>query len=86
MIVSSLVAATIAATQPAPAPQPMTIPAPAAEKKMACCEKMANGASETRHAGEHAVSDAGCECCKGMKHEDKAAAGASPEGHASHDH
>ena len=60
MIVSSLVAAAVAATQPAPAPQPMAAPAPAAEKKMACCEKMAKGE--------------GCECCKDMKPEGKAAA------------
>jgi hypothetical protein len=72
MIVSSLVAASIAATQPAPAPQPLAIPTPAAEKKMACCEKMAK--------------DEGCECCKGMNHEDKAAAGGNQDGHAGHDH
>jgi hypothetical protein len=71
MIVSSLIAATVAASQPASAPQPMAAPAPAAEKKMACCEKMAKGE--------------GCECCKGMKHEDKAAA-SGEDGHAGHDH
>lgn len=52
MIVSTLVAATIAAAQPAPPPQPMAAPAPAGEKKMACCEKMAKGE--------------GCGCCKDM--------------------
>ena len=51
MIVSTLIAATVAA-QPAPAPAPAATPAPAAEKKMACCDKMANGE--------------GCDCCKGM--------------------
>ena len=43
MIASTLIAATVAAAQPAPAPQPMAAPAPSAEKKMACCEKMAKG-------------------------------------------
>ena len=71
MIVSSLIAATVAAAQPAPEPQPMAAPAPA-EKKMACCEMMAKGE--------------GCECCKDMKHEDKAAAGSSDDAHAGHDH
>jgi hypothetical protein len=51
MIVSTLVAASVAA-QPAPAPKPMAAPAPTAEKKMACCEKMAKGE--------------GCACCKDM--------------------
>ena len=51
MIVSSLIAASVAA-QPAPTPQPSSAPAPAAEKKMACCEKMAKGD--------------GCACCKDM--------------------
>jgi hypothetical protein len=53
MIVTTLVAATVAAAEPAPAPQPMAVPAPAAEKKMACCDKM--------KAGE------GCDCCKDME-------------------
>lgn len=63
MIVSSLVAAAVAATQPAPAPQPMATPAPAAEKKMDCCEKMAKGE--------------GCACCKDMAKDEpkKGAAG-----------
>ena len=52
MIVSSLIAASVAAAQPAPAPQPTAAPAPAAEKKMACCDKMAKGE--------------GCSCCKDM--------------------
>lgn len=51
MIASTLIAATVAAAQPAPAPQPMAAPAPSAEKKMACCEKMAKGE--------------GCGCCTG---------------------
>ena len=50
MIVSTLIAATIAAAQPAPAPQPEATPSPAAEKQMACCEEMAKGE--------------GCACCK----------------------
>lgn len=52
MIVTTLIAATVAAAEPAPAPQPTAAPAPVAEKKMACCEKMAKGE--------------GCECCKDM--------------------
>jgi hypothetical protein len=70
MIVSTLIAATVAATQPAPAPQPTAAPAPAAEKKMACCEKMAKGE--------------GCECCKDMKHVDKAAPVDSHDQHSGH--
>ena len=50
MIVSTLIAATVAAAEPAPTPQPAAAPAPAAEKKMACCEKMKSGE--------------GCDCCK----------------------
>ncbi len=49
MIVTSLIAAAIAFQ---PTPQPDAVPAPAAEKKMACCEKMAKGE--------------GCACCKDM--------------------
>ena len=52
MIVTTLIAATVAAAEPSPAPQPTAAPAPAAEKKMACCEKMAKGE--------------GCDCCKDM--------------------
>ena len=51
MIVSTLIAASVAA-QPAPAPQSTVAPAPPAETKMACCEKMAKGD--------------GCACCKNM--------------------
>ena len=51
MILSTLIAASVAA-QAAPAPEPSNAPAPAAEKKMACCEKMAKGE--------------GCCCCKNM--------------------
>ena len=54
MIVSTLIAASVAA-QAAPAPQPTAAPAPPAEKKMACCEKMAKGE--------------GCACCKDMARE-----------------
>lgn len=68
MIVSSLIAATMTATQPAPAPQPTAAPAPAAEKKMACCEKMAKGE--------------GCECCKGMGKKSHGEHGS--DGHAAH--
>lgn len=52
MIVSALMAAAVAAQQ-APASQPEPRPAPSAEKKMACCEKMKSGE--------------GCCCCKGME-------------------
>ncbi len=52
MIVTTLIAATVAAAQPAPVPTPAAAPAPATEKKMACCEKMAKGE--------------GCACCKDM--------------------
>ena len=51
MIVSTLLAASVA-VQPASAPQPKAAPAPVAEKKMACCAKMAKGE--------------GCACCKDM--------------------
>lgn len=51
MIVSTLIAVTVAAAEPPAAPTPAA--APAAEKKMACCEKMKNGD--------------GCDCCKDMK-------------------
>jgi hypothetical protein len=52
MILSTLIAATVAA-QPAPTPELKSKPAPAAEKKMACCEMMAKGK--------------GCCCCKGTE-------------------
>ena len=71
MIVTTLIAATVAAAEPQAPVQPAAAPAPAAEKKMACCEKMAKGE--------------GCECCKDMEHKDKAAAPAYGE-HGSHDH
>ena len=66
MIASTLIAATVAAAQPAPAPQPTAAPAPPAEKKMACCEKMAKGE--------------GCDCCKDMK-KDAAPAHGEHSGH-----
>jgi hypothetical protein len=50
MIVSTLIAATVAAAEPT---QPAATPAPVAEKKMACCDKMAKGE--------------GCDCCKDME-------------------
>ena len=52
MIASTLIAATVAAAQPAQQAQPMTAPAASADKKMPCCEKMASGE--------------GCACCKDM--------------------
>jgi hypothetical protein len=71
MIVSTLIAAAVAA-QPAPPPQPTAAPAPSAEKKMACCEKMAKGD--------------GCDCCKDMEHKASAPAENAHEGHSGHDH
>ena len=59
MFVSTLIAATVAAAEPAPAPRPAAAQAPAAEKKMACCEKMAKGE--------------GCACCTDMDDTPKAA-------------
>lgn len=70
MIVSSLIAATITATQPVPAPKPMATPAPAAEKKMACCEKMAKGE--------------GCACCKDMGKKAEADTTENHDGHSGH--
>lgn len=70
MIVSTLIAASVAATQPAPAPQPMAAPAPAAEKKMACCEKMAKGE--------------GCACCKDGDKKAEADTTESHDGHSGH--
>lgn len=72
MIVSTLIAAAVAAAQPSPAPQPMAAPSPAAEKKMSCCEKMAKGE--------------GCACCKDMEHKSSAAAGDGRGGHSDHNH
>lgn len=73
MIVSTLIAATLAIAEPAPtsAPQPAATPAPVAKKKMACCEKMKKGE--------------GCDCCKGMEHKEKTSAPAHG-GHGDHDH
>ena len=55
MIITTLIAATVAAAEPAPTAQPAAAPAPAAEKKMGCCEKMEKGE--------------GCGCCKDMEKE-----------------
>jgi hypothetical protein len=54
MIVSTLIAATVAAAEPVPVPAaaPAATPAAAAEKNMACCDMMAKGE--------------GCCCCKDM--------------------
>lgn len=71
MIVTTLVAATVAAAEPAPARLPAAVPAPAAEKKMACCEKMTKGE--------------GCDCCKDMDGKSKEAAPAH-DGHGDHAH
>jgi hypothetical protein len=65
MIVTTLIAATVAAAEPAPAAQPAANPVPAADKKMACCDKMAKGE--------------GCSCCKDMAGKPKAAP--APEEH-----
>jgi hypothetical protein len=62
MIVTTLIAATVAAAEPAPTPQVTATPTPKAEKKMACCDKMAKGE--------------GCACCKDMGKSD-AKSGAS---------
>ena len=53
MIVTTLIAATVAAAEPTVPAQTAATPAPAAEKKMACCDKMAKGE--------------GCDCCKDME-------------------
>ena len=52
MIVTTLIAATVATAEPTRPAQPAAAPPPAAEKKMACCDKMAKGE--------------GCCCCKDM--------------------
>jgi hypothetical protein len=54
-MIITLVAATVAA-QATPAPRPNAVPAPTADSKMACCEKMSKGG--------------GCACCKGMANEE----------------
>ena len=71
MIVSTLIAASVAA-QPAPVPQPTVAPVPAAEKKMACCEKMAKGE--------------GCACCKDMGKEHDGERGMKDGGEGSGEH
>ena len=70
MIVSTLIAATVATAEPTPQPLPTAAPAPAAEKKMACCEKMAKGE--------------GCDCCKGMDQKSEVAPAHGEQG--SHQH
>ena len=70
MIVATLLAATVATAAPDAAAQPSPT-APATEKKMACCEKMAKGE--------------GCDCCKDMGGKAKDA-GSSHEGHDNHAH
>jgi len=71
MIVTTLLAATVAAAEPQAPVQPAATPVPAAEKKMACCEKMAKGE--------------GCDCCKDMDGKSKEAAPAH-DGHGDHAH
>ncbi len=70
MIISTLIAATVAVAEPAAPAQPAVAPAaPVAEKKMACCENMEKGE--------------GCDCCKGMEGKDGAA---KQDGHGAHQH
>lgn len=64
MILSTIIAVSVA-TQSAPAPVSKSSPAPAAEKKMACCEMMAKGN--------------GCCCCKDMAAESPSNQGANQE-------
>jgi hypothetical protein len=71
MIVTTLLAATVAAAEPQAPVQPAAAPVQAAEKKMACCEKMAKGE--------------GCDCCKDMDGKSKEAAPAH-DGHGDHAH
>jgi hypothetical protein len=52
MIVSTLIAVTVAVAEPTAPAQPAAAPAPAAEMKMDCCDKMKAGN--------------GCDCCKDM--------------------
>ena len=68
MIVTTLIATTVAAAEPMAPVQPVAAQAPAAEKKMACCEKMAKGE--------------GCDCCKDMEKKDAAPAGSEHSGHS----
>jgi hypothetical protein len=69
MILSTLIAGTVAAAEPAAPAQPAAALAPAAEKKMACCDKMAKGE--------------GCDCCKDMGSKPKSAPVGHDE-HAGH--
>jgi len=71
MIVTTLLAATVAAVQPAAPAKPAAAPAPVADKKMACCEKMKQGE--------------GCDCCKDMDGKPQDPAGAHDD-HGGHDH
>ena len=57
MIVTTLIAASVAA-QSAPAPESQPLSPPPAKTKMACCEKMAKGE--------------GCCCCKGKDMDEEA--------------
>ena len=50
-MIVTLIAATVAAAEPAATPQPAAAPAPVAQKKD-CCDKMKDGD--------------GCDCCKDM--------------------
>lgn len=70
MIASTFVAISIAAQRP-PAQDAKVAPEPTAEKKMACCEKMAKGE--------------GCCCCKG-KDKGQGTEPAVQEGNASSEH
>ncbi|HVF61038.1 MAG TPA: hypothetical protein VNJ70_14620 [Thermoanaerobaculia bacterium] len=74
MIVLHLIAAPVAVAEPAPAAQPAVAPAPSAEKKMACCDKMAKGD--------------GCACCKDMdkKHHGDHGTNQGAEGSGAHAH
>jgi hypothetical protein len=75
MIVSTLIAATVAAAEPHASAQAPAQPHADhkamnhGEKKMGCCDKMAKGE--------------GCECCKDMGGKDAAA---KKDGHGTHDH
>lgn len=71
MIISTLMAAAVAA-QPTPAPQSTKSAAPAAEKEMACCDKMATGE--------------GCACCKDMDQPGRGADAPSPGDADGHNH
>jgi hypothetical protein len=66
MIVTTLLAVTVAAAEPTAPAQPAAPFGSAAEKKMDCCEKMKKGE--------------GCDCCKDMEKTD-AAHDAGEHGH-----